>query len=49
VVKLLEESRGNVSIAAKRARITRRNFHRLLTRHKLDARQYRPNGSIATL
>ena len=49
VAKLLEESRGNVSVAAKRARITRRNFHRLLTRHKLDARQFRVSGTPTTL
>ena len=48
IAKLLEESRSNVSVAAKKARITGRNFHRRLTRHKLDARQFRPSGSLAT-
>jgi len=43
VARLLAESRGNVSTAARLARITRRNFHRLLTKHKIDPRQFK-NG-----
>jgi DNA-binding NtrC family response regulator len=41
VARLLSESGGNVSIAAKLARITRRNFHRLLSKHRIDARKYK--------
>jgi transcriptional regulator with PAS, ATPase and Fis domain len=41
VLRLLAESRGNVSIAAKLARITRRNFHRLLTKHRIDSREFK--------
>ena len=43
VARLLAENRGNVSLAAKAARITRRNFHHLLSKHRIDARQYK-NG-----
>jgi DNA-binding NtrC family response regulator len=35
VVRFLAEARGNISAAAKRAGITRRNFHRLLTKHSI--------------
>jgi transcriptional regulator with GAF, ATPase, and Fis domain len=41
VVRFLRESRGNVSLAAKRARITRRNFHRLMSKYSIDARTYK--------
>jgi len=41
VARLLSEARGNVSIAAKLARITRRNFHRLLTKHRINPRQFK--------
>jgi DNA-binding NtrC family response regulator len=44
VVRLLAESRGNVSGAARLARTTRRNFHRLLKKHGVDARLFR-NGA----
>ena len=43
VTRLLAESRGNVSAAAKLARITRRNFHHLLSRHRIDPRRFK-NG-----
>jgi transcriptional regulator with PAS, ATPase and Fis domain len=43
VARLLAQSRGNVSTAAKLARITRRNFHHLLVKHRIDPRQFR-NG-----
>jgi transcriptional regulator with PAS, ATPase and Fis domain len=48
VARLLAEARGNVSSAAKLARITRRNFHRLLTKHRINPRQYRPSESVKT-
>jgi transcriptional regulator with PAS, ATPase and Fis domain len=35
VFRFLTEARGNISIAAKRAGITRRNFHRLLLKHSM--------------
>ena len=35
VIRFLSEARGNISAAAKRAGITRRNFHRLLTKHSI--------------
>jgi transcriptional regulator with PAS, ATPase and Fis domain len=41
VLRFLRESRGNVSAAAKRARITRRNFHRLLLKYTIDPREFR--------
>jgi DNA-binding NtrC family response regulator len=41
VARLLAESRGNVSVAAKLARITRRNFHHLLAKHRIDPREYK--------
>src|SRR5881396_1861586 len=41
VARLLAETRGNVSIAAKLARITRRNFHRLLTKHRINPREFK--------
>ncbi|HSE92660.1 MAG TPA: sigma 54-interacting transcriptional regulator [Methylomirabilota bacterium] len=41
LVRFLREARGNVSIAARRAKITRRNFHRLLLKHKIDPSSFR--------
>jgi transcriptional regulator with PAS, ATPase and Fis domain len=41
VARFLTESRGNVSVAAKKARITRRNFHRLLTRHRINPKDFK--------
>jgi transcriptional regulator with PAS, ATPase and Fis domain len=41
VLRFLRESRGNVSAAAKRARITRRNFHRLLLKYSVDPAGFR--------
>jgi DNA-binding NtrC family response regulator len=42
---LLEECGGNVSRAAARAGLRRTALHRLLTRHGLDARLFRPSPS----
>jgi transcriptional regulator with PAS, ATPase and Fis domain len=36
VVRFLRETGGNISAAARKARITRRNFHRLLAKHAID-------------
>ena len=41
VVRLLRESNGNISVAARKARITRRNFHRLLLKYAIDPRGFR--------
>jgi two-component system response regulator GlrR len=41
IVRFLADTRGNVSAAARRARITRRNFHRLLARHRIDPAKFR--------
>jgi DNA-binding NtrC family response regulator len=45
--RFLADARGNVSAAAKKARITRRNFHRLLARLKIDPSPFR-SGSTGT-
>jgi transcriptional regulator with GAF, ATPase, and Fis domain len=42
LTRFLSESRGNVSRAARLAKITRRNFHRLMLKHSISARKYRP-------
>jgi len=41
VLRFLAESRGNVSMAARAAGTTRRNFHRLLLKYSIDASQFR--------
>jgi len=41
VLRLLRESRGNVSAAAKKAKITRRNFHRLLLKYRISPGGFR--------
>ncbi len=41
IMGLLRESRGNVSAAAKAARITRRNFHRLLVKYAINPGTFR--------
>jgi DNA-binding NtrC family response regulator len=48
IARLLRDSRGNVSAAARMAKITRRNFHRLLARHGIDADLYRDSESKRT-
>ena len=40
VARLLAQSRGNISSAAKLARITRRNFHHLLAKHRINPREF---------
>jgi transcriptional regulator with PAS, ATPase and Fis domain len=41
VIRFLGDSGGNISVAAKMARITRRNFHRLLLKHEINPRQFK--------
>ena len=41
VLRFLNETGGNISNAAKMAKITRRNFHRLLLRYSINPRSYR--------
>jgi transcriptional regulator with PAS, ATPase and Fis domain len=41
LLEFLRETRGNISAAAKRARTTRRNLHRLLVKHRIDPGEYR--------
>ncbi len=40
VIRFLTEARGNISAAAKKAGITRRNFHRLLLKHAIKGSRY---------
>ena len=41
VGRFLEEARGNISVAAQRAGITRRNFHRLLSKYSINRKKYK--------
>jgi len=41
ISRLLAETRGNVSIAAKRAGITRRNLHRLILKYSIKTKLFR--------
>src|SRR5215813_1858718 len=41
ITRFLGEARGNVSAAAKRAGITRRNLHRLIVKYGLNTRKFR--------
>jgi transcriptional regulator with GAF, ATPase, and Fis domain len=41
VIRFLRESNGNISVAARKARITRRNFHRLLLKHEISPRVFK--------
>ncbi len=47
VVRFLREAGGNVSLAAQRARITRRNFHRLIVKYSINAGNYRKEKRAA--
>ena len=40
LIRLLEESRGNITRAAQKAGITRRNFHRLITKHSINPKSF---------
>ena len=41
ISRLLAEARGNVSVAAKRAGITRRNLHRLILKYRIKTKSFR--------
>jgi transcriptional regulator with GAF, ATPase, and Fis domain len=41
ISRLLVEARGNVSVAARRAGVTRRNLHRLILKHRIKTRSFR--------
>jgi len=40
VNRFLREARGNISLAAQKAGITRRNFHRLIAKHSINRRDF---------
>jgi transcriptional regulator with PAS, ATPase and Fis domain len=40
IIRFLTEARGNVSRAAKLAKITRRNFHRLISKYSINPKVY---------
>ena len=40
VARFLSEARGNISVAAQKAGITRRNFHRLILKHAIRRSNY---------
>jgi transcriptional regulator with PAS, ATPase and Fis domain len=41
IARFLTEAGGNISLAARKAGITRRNFHRLLAKHSINTRSFR--------
>ena len=41
VARFLSEARGNISVAARKAGITRRNFHRLLSKYSIDTKKFK--------
>jgi DNA-binding NtrC family response regulator len=41
VTRFLAEARGNISLAAKQAKITRRNFHRLIAKYAINTKIYK--------
>jgi len=41
IARFLTEAGGNISLAARKAGITRRNFHRLIAKHAIDTRSFR--------
>ena len=44
LVRLLEECEGNVTLASRKAGVERQSMHRLIKRHGLSARDFRPRG-----
>jgi DNA-binding NtrC family response regulator len=44
ISRFLSEANGNVSLAARKARITRRNFHRLMAKYSISAVKFK-NGN----
>jgi DNA-binding NtrC family response regulator len=41
VARFLSEARGNISVAAQKAGITRRNFHRLLSKYSISSKKFK--------
>jgi DNA-binding NtrC family response regulator len=41
VARFLSEARGNISVAAQKAGITRRNFHRLLSKYSINTKKFK--------
>jgi transcriptional regulator with GAF, ATPase, and Fis domain len=41
IIRFMTEARGNISAAAQRAGITRRNFHRLLSKHSVNSKKFK--------
>jgi transcriptional regulator with PAS, ATPase and Fis domain len=41
VARFLSEARGNISVAAPQAGITRRNFHRLLSKYSINTKKFK--------
>jgi transcriptional regulator with GAF, ATPase, and Fis domain len=41
VARFLAEARGNISVASQKAGITRRNFHRLLSKYAINKKKYK--------
>jgi len=41
VARFLAEARGNISVASQKAGITRRNFHRLLSKYAINTKKYK--------
>lgn len=49
LVELMEQSHGNVTQAAERAGIERQSVHRLLAKHGLKSRDFRPRGGSSRI
>ena len=47
VIRFLTEARGNISAAAKKAGITRRNLHRLMVKHSVKRDDFRGENQTA--
>jgi transcriptional regulator with PAS, ATPase and Fis domain len=45
LARFLSEARGNISVAAQKAGITRRNFHRLLSKYSINSRKYKSEST----
>jgi len=41
IARFLSEARGNISVAAQKAGITRRNFHRLLSKYSINTKKFK--------
>jgi transcriptional regulator of acetoin/glycerol metabolism len=45
VTRFLADAKGNISLAAKQARITRRNFHRLIAKYSINTKRYKTGNN----